>query len=228
MGEMISDAVAAVAKNLRRTSTVQGVSRVDSLEIPEEVLREAIANAVIHREYGDRFCGQSIAVDVFDDRVEVTNPGGLYGGKTRENLFDGSSRCRNATLVKLMSIVPLPDGAGSLAEGNGSGIPMMIDALRAHELALTKRFIDGCPGFDRFKVVLYRSKIEPVDHGGGLIVTALKHYGELGTRELAERTGLTISQVRSRVNALIAQGELEPTAPATSRNRKYRLSERVG
>lgn len=224
LGEMISDAVAAVAKNLRRTSTVQGVSRVDSLEIPEEVLREAIANAVIHREYGDRFCGQSVAVDVFDDRVEVTNPGGLYGGKTRENLFDGSSRCRNATLVKLMSIVPLPDGAGSPAEGNGSGIPMMIDAMRAHGLAEPL----FCPGFDRFKVVLYRSKIEPVDHGGGLIVTALKHYGELGTRELAEHTGLTISQVRSRVNALIAQGELEPTAPATSRNRKYRLSERVG
>ena len=204
-------------------SMIKGVSRVDSLEIPEEVLREAIANAVIHREYGDRFCGQSIAVDVFDDRIEVTNPGGLYGGKTRENLFDGSSRCRNATLVKLMSIVPLPDGAGSPAEGNGSGIPMMIDAMRAHGLAEPL----FCPGFDRFKVVLYRSKIEPVDHGGGLIVTALKHYGELGTRELAERTGLTISQVRSRVNALIAQGELEPTAPATSRNRKYRLLERV-
>lgn len=101
---------------------------------------------------------------------------------------------------------------------------MMIDAMRAHGLAEPL----FCPGFDRFKVVLYRSKIEPVDHGGGLIVTALKHYGELGTRELAERTGLTISQVRSRVNALIAQGELEPTAPATSRNRKYRLSERVG
>ncbi len=223
LGEMISDAVAAVAKNLRRTSMIKGVSRVDSLEIPEEVLREAIANAVIHREYGDRFCGQSIAVDVFDDRIEVTNPGGLYGGKTRENLFDGSSRCRNATLVKLMSIVPLPDGAGSPAEGNGSGIPMMIDAMRAHGLAEPL----FCPGFDRFKVVLYRSKIEPVDHGGGLIVTALKHYGELGTRELAERTGLTISQVRSRVNALIAQGELEPTASATSRNRKYRLLERV-
>ena len=223
LGEMISDAVAAVAKNLHRTSTVKGVSRTDSLEIPEEVLREAIANAVIHREYGDRFCGQSIAVDVFDDRIEVTNPGGLYGGKTRENLFDGSSRCRNATLVKLMSIVPLPDGAGSPAEGDGSGIPMMIDAMRAHGLAEPL----FCPGFDRFKVVLYRSKVEPVDHGGDLIMTALKHYDELGTRELAERTGLTISQVRSRVNALIAQGELEPTAPATSRNRKYRLTERA-
>ena len=221
LGEMISDAVAAVVKNLRRTSTIQGVPRVDSLEIPEEVLREAIANAVIHREYGDRFCGQSIAVDVFDDRIEVTNPGGLYGGKTRENLFDGSSRCRNATLVKLMSIVPLPGGAGSPVEGNGSGIPMMIDAMRARGL-VEPLF---CPGFDRFKVVLYRSKVEPVDHGGDLIMTALKRYGELGTRELTERTGLTVSQVRARVNALIAQGELEPTASATSRNRKYRLTE---
>ena len=220
LGEMISD---AVAKNMRRTSTIQGVSRVDSLEIPEEVLREAIANAVIHREYGDRFCGQSIAVDVFDDRVEVTNPGGLYGGKTRENLFDGSSRCRNATLVKLMSIVPLPDGAGSPAEGDGSGIPMMIDAMRANGLAEPL----FCPGFDRFKVVLYRAKVAQIDHGGDLILAALKRYGELGTRELAERTGLTISQVRSRVNTLIAQGELEPTAPATSRNRKYRLTERA-
>ena len=224
LGEMISDAVAAVAKNLRRTSMIKGVSRVDSLEIPEEVLREAIANAVIHREYGDRFCGQSIAVDVFDDRIEVTNPGGLYGGKTRENLFDGSSRCRNATLVKLMSIVPLPDGAGSPAEGNGSGIPMMFDAMRAHGLSEPL----FCPGFDRFKVVLYRSKVEQVDHGGDLIMAALKRYDELGTRELAECTGLTVSQVRVRVNALIAQGELEPTASATSRNRKYRLSERVG
>ena len=43
-------------------------------------------------------------------------------------------------------------------------------------------------------------------------MTALKRYGELGTRELAERTGLTVSQVRARVNALIEQGELEPTA----------------
>lgn len=223
LGEMISDAVAAVAKNLRRTSMIKGVSRVDSLEIPEEVLREAIANAVIHREYGDRFCGQSIAVDVFDDRIEVTNPGGLYGGKTRENLFDGSSRCRNATLVKLMSLVPLPDGAGSPAEGNGLGIPMMLDAMRAQGLAEPL----FCPGFDRFKVVLYRAKVEQVDHGGDLIMAALKRYDELGTRELAECTGLTVSQVRVRVNALIARGELEPTASATSRNRKYRLLERV-
>lgn len=86
--------------------------------------------------------------------------------------------------MKLMSIVPLPDGAGSRVRAM-AGISMMIDAMRAHGLAEPL----FCPGFDRFKVVLYRSKIEPVDHGGGLIVTALKHYGELGTREPAERTG---------------------------------------
>ena len=101
---------------------------------------------------------------------------------------------------------------------------MMLDAMRAHGLAEPL----FCPGFDRFKVVLYRAKVEQIDHGGDLIVAALKRNGELGTRELAECTGLTVSQVRTRVNALIAQGELEPTAPVTSRNRKYRLSECVG
>lgn len=108
--------------------------------------------------------------------------------------------------MKLMSIVPLPDGAGSPAEGNGSGIPMMIDAMRAHGLAEPL----FCPGFDRFKVVLYRSKIEPVDHGGGLIVTALKHYGELGTRELAERTGLTISRLGRASTRSLLKASLSP------------------
>ena len=101
---------------------------------------------------------------------------------------------------------------------------MMVDAMRTHGLAEPL----FCPGFDRFKVVLYRSKVEQVDHGGDLIMAALKRYDELGTRELAEHTGLTVSQVRTRVNALIAQGEIEPTAAATSRNRKYRLTERAG
>ena len=83
---------------------------------------------------------------------------------------------------------------------------MMLDAMRAQGLAEPL----FCPGFDRFKVVLYRAKVEQIDHGGDLIVAALKRNGELGTRELAECTGLTVSQVRVRVNALIAQGELEP------------------
>lgn len=45
----------------------------------------------------------------------------------------------------------------------------------------------------------------------------------MSMRELAEESGMTLNQVRRRVNELIDQGRVEATAPTTSRNRKYRL-----
>jgi ATP-dependent DNA helicase RecG len=223
VGEMIDEAVAAVARNLRRASFVRGVGRTDELEIPEEVLREAVANAVMHREYNERFDGEAVAVDVFDDRVEVTNPGGLWGGKSRQSLADGRSCCRNATLMRLVSIVPLPDGAGSPAEGNGTGIPLMLSAMEERGL----RPPAFRPSIDHFKVVLYRpqegSAPRAARAGEETVRDLLERYGELSVRELERGSGLSVNQVRSRVRALQDAGVVVATAPATSRNRKYRL-----
>ena len=87
LGEMMEGAVVAIAKSLRRTSIVRGMGRIDELEIPEEILRRAIADALIHREYDKRFDGQAVSVNVFDSRTEVVNPGGLWG-KSRNSLAD--------------------------------------------------------------------------------------------------------------------------------------------
>ncbi len=152
LGEVIDDAIAAVAKNLRRVSMVEGAGRKDELEIPEEVLREAIANAVIHREYDAYHIGQSVTVDVYPDRVEVTNPGGLWGGKTLENITDGTSACRNAVLMKLMSSVDLPSGTGRPAEGGGGGIPFMIRTMQSKTLSAP----DFAADIDSFTVKLAR------------------------------------------------------------------------
>ena len=119
IGDMIGDAVRAIAKNLKRQSVIVGIGRVDQLEIPEEVLREAVANALIHRDYNPRFDGQAVNVDIFDDRIEIINPGGLYGSARRQTLASGVSSCRNTALMRLMSLVPLSPEAGSPAEGNG-------------------------------------------------------------------------------------------------------------
>ena len=224
LGEMIDDALGAIVKNLRRISVVEGRGRRDELEIPEEVLREAIANAVIHRDYSEHFDGEAISVDIYDDRVEVRNPGCLWGGKSRKNLADGRSCCRNATLMKLMTIVPLPSGAGSPAEGNGTGILLMMRMMEEHGLEQPI----FCPQFDHFKVILNRPQVSasekpslrkaPVD-----ILKLLTQEGELSTRELADRSGLSIVQVRARLRKLIGEGAVEPTAAETSRNRKYRV-----
>lgn len=153
LGEIIEDAVAATAKNLRRISVIEGAGRKDELEIPEEVLREAIANAVIHREYGPRHEGQSVTVDIYPDRVEITNPGGLWGGKTLDNIADGTSLCRNAALMRLMSAVELPGGTGRPAEG---GVPFMIRAMQSKTLTAP----DFKANIDSFKVRLGRSGTE--------------------------------------------------------------------
>lgn len=226
ISEMIEDAVGAVAKNLRRRSVIDGIGRADELEIPESVLREAITNALIHRSYNGRFDGESVAVDVFDDRVEVTNPGGLWG-KSREDLADGRSCCRNATIMRLMSLAPLP-GGGSPAEGNGSGIPLMVREMANRGLEPP----EFRPAMDHFRVILRRPQTDGgrgrAAHGGAhageaLVMSILGKSGEMSVRELAERSGMSVSQVRRRLNELIAKGRVEATAPTTSRNRRYRL-----
>lgn len=223
IGEMIEAATAAVSRNLRRVSVVRGVGRTDELEIPEEVLREAIANALIHREYDRRFDGQPVAVDVFDDRVEVTNPGGLWG-KSRECLGDGRSCCRNATLMRLMSLVPVPSGTGSPAEGNGSGIPFMVGECRSRGLEVP----EFRPAIDHFKVVLRRpASMRDLSAGRSAgeeaVASLLRRYGEMSVRDLEKMSGLSVSQVRNRVRKLLASGSIEATAPETSHNRKYRV-----
>lgn len=223
LGEMMEEAVVAIAKSLRRTSIVRGMGRIDELEIPEEILRRAIANALIHREYDKRFDGQAVSVNVFDSRIEVVNPGGLWG-KSRNSFADGRSCCRNAILFRLIALTPMPSGSGSPVEGNGSGIPFMVSDSLSRKL----RPPTFCPAIDHFKVILHRpSKLsERRGHvvGGEVVVQSLlESQGEISVRELETTNGLSVNQIRNRIRKLFAIGSIEATAPETSHDRKYRI-----
>lgn len=130
----VRDAVDTVLRNLRTRHVVDGVAGTDVPEIPAEVLREAITNAVMHRDYSAAVQGQQVAVDVYPDRVEVISPGGFWGDRTKDNVADGRSEKRNETLATLLRDVRIPGSRGGLAEAQGSGIPRMIDAMRQHGL----------------------------------------------------------------------------------------------
>ena len=132
--EAIQDAVRAVLRNLSTRRVVDGVGGRNVPEIPEEVLREAIANAVMHRDYSAQVRGQQIAVDVYSDRVEVISPGGFWGGRTKDNLDEGHSESRNPDLARLLTRVPMPDGQTTVCENQGSGVPLMIGEMRRHGL----------------------------------------------------------------------------------------------
>jgi ATP-dependent DNA helicase RecG len=124
--EIIDNATDYVMASMRKGSLIRGVTRQDIPEYPEVALREAIVNAVAHRDYSHFARGSHIQVRMFADRLEVQNPGGLYGGVTVDELKEGQST-RNLLLVQLMEDV-------HLVENRGSGIDAMLEAMQKRGL----------------------------------------------------------------------------------------------
>ena len=79
--EQIEKAVDFVLRNIRLGATIEGLVRKEKYELPPEAIREMIVNAHCHRNFLYESC---IQVAVYDDRLEVTSPGGLYNGLTYE------------------------------------------------------------------------------------------------------------------------------------------------
>lgn len=98
--EQIRRAEAFVADNMRRNARLEGLERIEETEIPLEAVREAIVNAVAHRDYQIR--GDEIRVLMFSDRIEFYSPGRLPGHVTVDNLVD-ERFSRNETLVQILS-----------------------------------------------------------------------------------------------------------------------------
>lgn len=133
---MLQSSLAAITRNLRQRSVVVGLWRQDLLEYPVEILREALVNALGHRDYSPFARGTPVQVRVFPDRLEVENPGGLFGPVTVDRLGEpGIQASRNAYLMKLLEDAPSAEGKGVVAENRGTGIVAMLAALRRAAMA---------------------------------------------------------------------------------------------
>jgi ATP-dependent DNA helicase RecG len=100
-------------------------ARKEIPEIPYEALREAVINAVIHRDYFEK--GANVMVEIFDDRVEITSPGGLPKGLKPED-FGTVSLLRNPNIANLMQRI-------EYIEKMGTGIRRMRSLLKEAGLA---------------------------------------------------------------------------------------------
>ncbi len=110
LDKIIEDTARFVGRNMKVGGPIKGLYREDITEYPIVAVREAIANAVAHRDYG--ISGQKIALRIFDDRLEVESPGGLAGPVTLENL--GQKRfSRNPLLTRVMYELRLVEEMGT-------------------------------------------------------------------------------------------------------------------
>jgi ATP-dependent DNA helicase RecG len=134
--DQIRQAEAFVAGNITRSARLDGLARSDQPALPMSVVREAIVNAVAHRDYSVR--GEGIRLLLFSDRLEVYSPGRLPGHVTLENIKD-ERFSRNEALVSLLSDL-------GFIERLGYGVDRMYAAL--HEAGLPEpAFAETAAGF---------------------------------------------------------------------------------
>ncbi len=144
--EQIDQAVNFVCRNIRLRAEIRGLLRYESYELPVDAIREMLVNAHCHRNYAEN---AYIQVAVYDDRVEVTSPGGLYGGLTLDFALNGHFRLRNRVLANLFSVM-------GLAESCGTGLKRIQTLAKEFELP-DPEFIASS---NSFRVNLYRNSIE--------------------------------------------------------------------
>ena len=216
--QMLDGALSFIKRNIRVRTIVNPMTgkREDMTEYPIIALREILLNALIHRDYSIHTELTPITIRIFTDRIEIENPGGLYGRITIDDLGKSIADTRNPFIAKAMEIT-------GEAENRFSGIPIIRRSMREHKLPP--------PVFQNyrgvFKVTLYNHMPEEEQPMNSFEEQILDYCKEWRSRtELRERFGqFTASYLMSyHVNPLVKAGKLELLYPQTprSKNQKYR------
>lgn len=108
----------------RTRATFEGLRRIDTRDYPEEALREALLNSLVHRDYS---FSASTLISVYDDRIEFVSVGGLVGGISLDDILLGLSVCRNPKLAAVFYRL-------KLIEAFGTGVPKMMEVYRGSGL----------------------------------------------------------------------------------------------
>ena len=212
LAQAVEDAVAFVQKHALHGITINQVRHTEHWSVPIVAIREAIINAVAHADYSQR--GAPIRLAIFDDRIEVENPGLLPFGLTLADLPQGVSRLRNRTIGRVFHEL-------GLVEQWGSGVQRIIATCRAAGLAPPVWEEVGL----RLRVTIYagESALPPTSTGAAQraagtvtayvidtadqsILALLEGGEEYGTGDIAKAIGLTPRATRTRLVKLVSRG----------------------
>ena len=192
--EAISTAVDFVEKHTMRGVEIGPVRSSTRWTLPPMALREAIINAVVHTDYSQ--CGAPIRVSIFNDRLEVENPGLLPPGLTLDDLPQGVSKLRNRVIGRIFHEL-------GLVEQWGSGIQRMISACR--DAGLPPPVWEEVGIRLRVTFSTHREAAVSIDGKDKAILSTLDDAG-LSTSEIATEISLSPRATRTRLLGLIDRG----------------------
>ncbi|MCL5058783.1 MAG: putative DNA binding domain-containing protein [Actinobacteria bacterium] len=113
----------------KRTVVTGSMEREELWEYPREALREALANALLHRDYSTQARGSQVQVALYPDRLTISNPGGLFGTVTLDNIDQPDvQQARNSALMRIAEDL-------GIVENRGGGVGAIITSMRKHNLS---------------------------------------------------------------------------------------------
>lgn len=121
--KQMNDAYSFIDLYNRTRAEFSKLYRIDRKDYPEEALREALLNSLVHREYS--FSGSTL-ISIFEDRIEFVSLGGLVKGLTLNDILFGVSQCRNEKLAAVFYRL-------KLIEAYGTGIQKIMDSYKECE-----------------------------------------------------------------------------------------------
>jgi len=216
--ELIEEAQKYILKNIHIGMRLEGLRRVDVPEISVEALREAIINAFCHRDYYDP---DFIQIAIYKDRVEIRNPGRLYGNLTIEDLHKGNvSQRRNPLIADLFRRI-------EMVEAWGRGMPLILKY--APDVVFRETGNLFIVAFNRPSFLEQKDEGEaatqekskapkeipkkPKRNPKEMILAALKKQPSISIRELAVQCRMSVHSVQHHVNKLKDAGVIRHVGP---------------
>src|SRR5690554_4218626 len=196
-----------IKNHLHLKAEILGLQRTETYEIPMAAIREALINAIIHRDYSN--FGRDIKVGIYDDALNIVSPGGLPHGITLNEALQGRSEIRNKVLARVFKAL-------GYIEQWGSGIARIQQLCR--EADCQPPIIKETGDF--FDIEFLRDVQEAPDSEGGQIggqitesqrnvLLLIQNKPQITRQALAKELQINPSAVQKHIENLKAQGVIE-------------------
>ena len=202
-------------------------SRIEMPDYPERAIQEVLLNAIIHRDYA--VIGSEIHIDIYDDRIEIYSPGGMFDGSfiQEQNIMEISSLRRNPIIADLFNRI-------HLMERRGSGLKKIISSYQNAINYTQEKEVEFKSTQKDFKVILknlnYKVAIKSGDKVAiknqdeqlEKILEYIKKYNNCKTSDIENLLSVKSSRARKLLSILVSEKKIQ--ALGQNKNRYYVLS----
>jgi len=205
--QMIESTLAFVRRNMKVKTIINDEgTRADKPEYPIKAVREVILNALIHRDYSKHTDCSPVRLVMYEDRLELENPGGLYGRITVDNLGKVSADTRNPYIAGALEIM-------IDKENRFLGIPTVISELKKANMPAPV-FIDRR---GVFKVIFYKKAETSSTNVDVDLAQEILNYciTPRSREELAKKFGFEAPTyfIKTYLGPLLVDGKIKMTMP---------------